>query len=52
MSFLFSQELANSERLKRQLQTERDELQDEVNSTNTKKYEPNSHSLIFEIAFE
>ncbi|XP_072239594.1 myosin-9a isoform X1 [Leuresthes tenuis] len=32
----FQEELATAERLKRQAQTERDELQDEINGTNTK----------------
>uniref|UniRef100_A0A3B3XV04 Myosin-9 n=1 Tax=Poecilia mexicana TaxID=48701 RepID=A0A3B3XV04_9TELE len=32
----FQEELATADRLKRQLQTERDELQDEINSSNTK----------------
>ncbi|KAM9770572.1 myosin-9-like isoform 1-T1 [Menidia menidia] len=32
----FQEELATAERLKRQAQTERDELQDEINSSNTK----------------
>ncbi|XP_027872932.1 myosin-9-like [Xiphophorus couchianus] len=32
----FQEELATADRLKKQLQTERDELQDEINSSNTK----------------
>ncbi|KAM9363330.1 myosin-9-like [Symphorus nematophorus] len=32
----FQEDLATAERLKRQIQTERDELQDEINSSNTK----------------
>lgn len=32
------QDLASADRLKRQVQTERDELQDEINDSNTKKY--------------
>ncbi|KAK5611686.1 Myosin-9 [Crenichthys baileyi] len=32
----FQEDLATADRLKRQLQTERDELQDEINSSNTK----------------
>ena len=35
------QDLATAERFKRQAQTERDELQDEINNSNSKKYEPN-----------
>lgn len=39
------QDLANAERLKRQVQTERDELTDEISSCNSKKYEPNNSNL-------
>uniref|UniRef100_H2SH47 Myosin, heavy chain 9a, non-muscle n=1 Tax=Takifugu rubripes TaxID=31033 RepID=H2SH47_TAKRU len=34
----FQEDLATAERLKRQMQAERDELQDEINGNNTKKY--------------
>lgn len=39
------QDLATAERLRRQIQTEKDELQEEVKSSNTKKYEPNDNSF-------
>lgn len=42
----FFQDLATAERLKRQVQTERDELQDEINSNNTKLYAFNNTQLI------
>lgn len=42
----FFQELATAERLKKQAQTERDELQDEINSNNTKLYASNNTQLI------
>lgn len=50
--FYFLQDLATAERLKRQIQTERDELQDEINSSNTKKYEPNIDNLFTVILSE
>lgn len=39
--------MASAEKFKRQAQTERDELQDEINSTNTKKYASSNPQLHF-----
>lgn len=51
ISICSSQDLASADRLKKQIQTERDELQDEINDGNTKKYvAPNQKP--FPISFE
>lgn len=46
-----SQDLASADRLKRQIQTERDELQDEINDSNTKMYVAHDQKP-FPISFE
>lgn len=37
------QDLATADKVKKQAQTERDELQEEITSTNAKKYEPTDY---------
>lgn len=46
-----SQDLASADRLKRQIQTERDELQDEINDSNAKMYVAHDQKP-FPISFE